>query len=457
MDSSTRRRHMSDVTTLTSLTSLGAPHRLGLEDGHITPAIKQELRLSIMAKRHARGEGEISADVRHPVALEVSQACMIQVNQVCIFTYATDEDTAGESNRISPSGEHSTDEPVEYRQVSQTDIVRQSDEHSTGTLSKSQNYESIVVRNQQLQEEVRRLRQDQADLQATLKAHLSTCTCAVSSAAGRVPRIKLEPREGSPDLAEGSPNPPSSSLSGPATPFARGQHGAIASRLQACDVTRRNYDHAHARTGQQMWSGSETKHSHSYQQQQQQQQYREDTCSNFLQVQDNNNNNLLPAQRPHLADLYLGEDSGHGSQHASPATAVSPGLPDSAGFFSTDVTSASRVLAAHPPDVTRTRRSLLLELTFPGAGLPETGVITSPSSDGRGSLSSDSDVSMGSVHTPDVSPGVGRGEVAAAEGGMEEDLLSQLTTSELLLLEDVFTQAGGDGQDGFLQNLVPDT
>lgn len=71
MDSSTRRRHMSDVTTLTSLTSLGAPHRLGLEDGHITPAIKQELRLSIMAKRHARGEGEISADVRHPVALEV--------------------------------------------------------------------------------------------------------------------------------------------------------------------------------------------------------------------------------------------------------------------------------------------------------------------------------------------------------------------------------------------------
>lgn len=319
----------------------------------------------------------------------------------------------------------------------------------------SQNYESIVVRNQQLQEEVRRLRQDQADLQATLKAHLSTCTCAVSSAAGRVPRVKLEPREGSPDLAEGSPNPPSSSLSGPATPFARGQHGAIASRLQACDVTRRNYDHAHARTGLQMWSGSETKHSHSYQQQQQQ--YRDGTCSNFLQVQDSNNNNLLPAQRPHLADLYLGEDSGHGSQHASPATAVSPGLPDSAGFFSTDVTSASRVLAAHPPDVTRTRRSLLLELTFPGAGLPETGVITSPSSDGRGSLSSDSDVSMGSVHTPDVSPGVGRGEVAAAEGGMEEDLLSQLTTSELLLLEDVFTQAGGDGQDGFLQNLVPDT
>lgn len=63
---------------------------------------------------------------------------MIQVNQVCIFTYATDEDTAGESNRISPSGEHSTDEPVEYRQVSQTDIVRQSDEHSTGTLSKPQ-------------------------------------------------------------------------------------------------------------------------------------------------------------------------------------------------------------------------------------------------------------------------------------------------------------------------------
>ncbi|XP_025105193.1 activating transcription factor 3-like isoform X1 [Pomacea canaliculata] len=425
MDSSTRRRHMSDVTTLTSLTSLGAPHRLGLEDGHITPAIKQELRLSIMAKRHARGEGEISADVRHPVALELTPAELEK------------KERRREQNR------RAAQRCRRKKRMSQMNIL--------------QNYESIVVRNQQLQEEVRRLRQDQADLQATLKAHLSTCTCAVSSAAGRVPRIKLEPREGSPDLAEGSPNPPSSSLSGPATPFARGQHGAIASRLQACDVTRRNYDHAHARTGQQMWSGSETKHSHSYQQQQQQQQYREDTCSNFLQVQDNNNNNLLPAQRPHLADLYLGEDSGHGSQHASPATAVSPGLPDSAGFFSTDVTSASRVLAAHPPDVTRTRRSLLLELTFPGAGLPETGVITSPSSDGRGSLSSDSDVSMGSVHTPDVSPGVGRGEVAAAEGGMEEDLLSQLTTSELLLLEDVFTQAGGDGQDGFLQNLVPDT
>lgn len=69
--------------------------------------------------------------------LQVSQACMIQVNQVCIFTYATDEDTAGESNRISPSGEHSTDEPVQNRQVSQTDIV-QSDEHSTATLSKPQ-------------------------------------------------------------------------------------------------------------------------------------------------------------------------------------------------------------------------------------------------------------------------------------------------------------------------------
>ena len=79
-----------------------------------------------------------------------------------------------------------------------------------------QNYEWIITRNQQLQQEVDQLRQETTNLQSALKAHRDTCTCAHAregSLLALASKVKVEPREDSPIAHMGYGTPPPSSSS----------------------------------------------------------------------------------------------------------------------------------------------------------------------------------------------------------------------------------------------------
>lgn len=150
--------------------------------------LKDELRMTIMAKRHARGEGKLNVEFREPERRELSEAEMER------------KERRREQNR------RAAQRCRRKKRMNQMSVL--------------QNYDWILSRNQQLIQEVETLRQDRDQLQTMLNSHLQTCTCARADNAPLLTpmgKIKTEPREGSPTIQQGYPSPTTVSYSSPNT------------------------------------------------------------------------------------------------------------------------------------------------------------------------------------------------------------------------------------------------
>ncbi|XP_076441809.1 uncharacterized protein LOC143280915 [Babylonia areolata] len=159
--------------------------------------LKRELRMTIMAKRHARGQGELKVDFPEPKVHELTLAELER------------RERRREQNR------RAAQRCRRKKRMNQMSVI--------------QNYEWIVTRNQTLEQELERLRQEKQQLQSLLKAHCQVCTCPhaltlLPHVQGDTPTrpLKMDPGEEEEEL-------PQASSAG----FVAGGAGAVVSRASS--------------------------------------------------------------------------------------------------------------------------------------------------------------------------------------------------------------------------------
>ncbi|XP_076464243.1 uncharacterized protein LOC143296282 [Babylonia areolata] len=154
--------------------------RIALDESSLQQLLKEELRLSILSKRHTRGQGKVQIDsCPQPLIHEMNMADVER------------KERRREQNR------RAAQRCRRKKRMNQMSVL--------------QNYEWIITRNQQLQQEVTHLRQEMTRLNSVLKAHRNACTCThVPKGPLHVQRanVKLEPGEESPGAEAGYRTPP---------------------------------------------------------------------------------------------------------------------------------------------------------------------------------------------------------------------------------------------------------
>ncbi|KAK7104731.1 uncharacterized protein [Littorina saxatilis] len=146
------------------------PRMRGADPETLKKLLKEELRMTIMAKRQARGEEELMVEFHEPESHDL---------------------TASEVERKERRREQN-------RRAAQR-CRRKKRQHQMSVL---QNYEWIITHNQQLTTEVEQLRQQTSHLQTVLQAHRDACTCThahskTASLQALAPKVKTEPAEDS--------------------------------------------------------------------------------------------------------------------------------------------------------------------------------------------------------------------------------------------------------------------
>ncbi|KAL8586321.1 hypothetical protein ACOMHN_058701 [Nucella lapillus] len=135
-----RRQHDSSTPSLPRTLRV-----LRTEGTSLQKLLKEELRMTIMSKRHAKGQADLQMDFPEPTTRELTMAELER------------RERRREQNR------RAAQRCRRKKRMNQMSVI--------------QNYEWIVTRNQQLEQELDRLRQEKNQVQSLLKAHYQACTC----------------------------------------------------------------------------------------------------------------------------------------------------------------------------------------------------------------------------------------------------------------------------------------
>nr|KAG5710706.1 hypothetical protein BaRGS_035108 [Batillaria attramentaria] len=413
--------------------------------------LKEELRMTIMAKRHARGEGKISVDFTEPERRELSQS---EVER---------KERRREQNR------RAAQRCRRKKRMNQMSVLQT--EHLeiglvvTQQFFMLQNYDWILARNQQLLQEVETLRQDKDQLQSTLNAHLEVCTCShahKTSLHMLGGKVKVEPRDDSPTLhtryAVPSPTPSSAAS-------ASCQYGGGIPPTAAADTPA-------AVSGSCGYSQAAGFQSVQYSNQLRVQGTSRGACSfsSFTQDLVQRRDQKFPVHvDTRCSPTSRAVSSAHSPHAHTPHTSAPPAAVVSSAGLGANLSPGPRQFVPSPISYTSTTHSVSDELALlrmsRGCVFQEE-VATPLSNDGRQSISSMcSDLSTASEQHSDVSTTPEGSSDVVMNDFLDDDsaadvseLLSQINHNDLFFQQDdVFSDpALASIQDNFLQNFIPE-